>query len=130
MNIAFFCIGLLALLLIGLGFSTSLARVKVRSSTGIPDDPKNILHKVARAHANTAEYAPVLMILFYMLAQQPQAAWVAVTIVLATACRFLLVAGLILPKTMARPNKLRFVGALGTYIFGFILGLVVIYQAF
>ncbi|MFT9639883.1 MAPEG family protein, partial [Alcaligenes phenolicus] len=39
-------------------------------------------------------------------------------IVAATACRCLIVIGLLAWPTMANPNPVRFVGALGTYLCG------------
>jgi hypothetical protein len=33
-------------------------------------------------------------------------------------CRFLLVADFIISRSMAKPNPMRFIGAVGTYIFG------------
>ena len=50
-------------------------------------------------------------------AQQP-APWVVGLIVAATACRVLLVVGLFAYARMDRPNPVRFVGALGTYVTG------------
>jgi hypothetical protein len=41
--------------------------------------------------------------------------------VAATACRYLHAAGMILPATLAAPNPMRFVGALGTYVTGIAL---------
>jgi hypothetical protein len=38
---------------------------------------------------------------------------------LATASRYLIVAGLIFPPSMAQAHPLRFIGALGTYLTGF-----------
>ncbi len=41
--------------------------------------------------------------------------------IVATACRYLLAAGVILSPTLDKPHPLRFVGALGTYVAGFAL---------
>ncbi|MBQ0759984.1 MAG: MAPEG family protein, partial [Zhongshania sp.] len=84
------------------------------------------LHKYIRAHANTIEFAPVLMVLMYILSQSQMAGWVLWSIILATVSRFVLVAGLIFPRTMARPNPLRQLGAAGTYIFGLALCIAVL----
>jgi len=40
----------------------------------------------------------------------------------------MIVAGLIFPKTMATPNPMRFIGALGTYDFGLALAIQVIWK--
>jgi hypothetical protein len=43
------------------------------------------------------------------------------TAVAATACRYLHAAGMITCASLARPNPLRFVGALGSYVTGLAL---------
>jgi len=122
MSVPIICVALLALLCIGLGFSVSMARAKQEKIIDHSNDPEDVLFQRVRAHGNTVEYAPILALIIYILGQTPQATWVLWFMVLVTACRYLLVAGLLIPKSMARPNPMRFVGALGTYIFG--LGLV------
>ena len=58
------CTAALGLLLFGLGFAVSRARFARRRGSGHDDDPRDLLHKLVRAHANTAEFAPVLAVLF------------------------------------------------------------------
>ncbi len=82
-----------------------------------------------QAHANTIEFAPVLMVLMYILSQSQMAGWVLWSIILVTLCRFILVAGLIFPRTMSRPNPIRQIGAGGTYIFGLALCVAVLQLA-
>ncbi|MFT4822228.1 MAG: putative membrane protein YecN with MAPEG domain [Halioglobus sp.] len=119
MPVPLICIALLSFLCIALGFSVSLARSKQEVLIGNSTDPEDVVFKRIRAHGNTVEYVPILALLIYILSQSPQPVWVMWLMVLVTACRYLLVAGLIIPKSMAEPNAMRFVGALGTYIFGF-----------
>lgn len=121
MTTALVCIALLALLVFGLGFAVSMLRGSTRTNTGTSGDPAEILHKVSRAHGNTAEYAPMLAILMYALGSMSPATWVLWCMGLATASRYLIVAGLVLSPTMAKPHPLRFAGALGTYLTGFAL---------
>lgn len=115
------CVAALGLLLFGLGLGTSVNRKKARASYGCADDPASPLYKFMRAHGNTAEYAPFLAVLILYLGSSEPAQWVVWTMVAATACRYIFVAGLIAYPTMARPNALRFVGALGTYVTGLLL---------
>lgn len=122
MSIPLICIALLGFLCIALGFSVSMARSKQSVMIGNSSDPEDVVFQRIRAHGNTVEYVPILALMIYILSQSPQPAWVIWLMVLVTACRYLIVAGLILPKSMADPNPMRFVGALGTYVFG--LGLV------
>jgi uncharacterized membrane protein YecN with MAPEG domain len=115
------CTALLGLLLFGLGLYVSLQRQFRRVIVGHPDDPADPMHRAVRAHANTAEYAPFLALLFLWHGTHQPAGWVVIVIIVATASRFLLVAGLLWWPTMARPNPARFVGALLTYLCGLAL---------
>ena len=125
-NVALACVVVLGLLLFGLGLSVSAMRFREGTGSGCEPDPANRLHKLVRAHANTAEYAPFLAVLFlYLGTRSPSAATVSL-IVAATVCRCLLVVGLIAWPTMAKPNTFRFVGALGTYLTGMALCLMLL----
>ena len=129
MSIPLICIALLGFLCIALGFSVSMARSKQSVMIGNSSDPEDVVFQRIRAHGNTVEYVPILALMIYILSQSPQPAWVIWLMVLVTACRYLIVAGLILPKSMADPNPMRFVGALGTYVFGFGLVAALVLQA-
>jgi uncharacterized membrane protein YecN with MAPEG domain len=80
-----------------------------------------------RAHGNTAEYALLLAVLMRALALNEPAPWTLWCMGLATACRYLLVFGMLASPTLAKPHQLRFVGALGNHLAGIALsvGLVV-----
>lgn len=129
MNIALLCIGLLGFLCIATGFNVSMARAKTQTVYGGDADPESPLYKAMRAQGNTVEYAPILALMMYVLSHGVLSGWIVWTMILATFFRYLLVAGLLLPKTMAKPNPLRFVGALGTYISGLMLAVAVLLQA-
>ncbi|AOI97074.1 MAPEG family protein [Burkholderia sp. AU33545] len=116
--VALVCTTILGLLLFGLGLTVSVTRFRHTTGSGCASDPTDGLHKIVRAHGNTAEYAPFLAVLFlYFGAHDPSRAIVSL-IVAATACRCLLVIGLLAWPTMGKPNPLRFIGALGTYLCG------------
>jgi len=117
-NTYYLCISLLLFLLISLGVLVTVGRGKFNTLIGHSSDPEDTLHKWVRAQSNTAEYAPALMIVIYILSQGVQTSWVWWCVVLATGCRYLFVAGILFPKTMASPNPMRFIGATGTYAFG------------
>jgi uncharacterized protein len=120
-HIALLCVAVLGLLLFGLGLCVSVTRFRKRIGSACELDPADPLHKLIRAHANTAEYVPFLaLLILYLGARSPSATAVSL-MVAATACRCLLVIGLIAWPTMARPNPFRFVGALGTYLSGIAL---------
>lgn len=115
---ALVCTAVLGLLLFGLGLAVSGLRFRARRLAGHADDPADLLHRVARAHGNTAEYAPFFAVLFVYLGSHDPGPGVVGLIVAATASRVLLAVGLVAWPSLARPNPLRFVGALGTYFTG------------
>lgn len=126
MTTAIVCIGLLGLLLFGLGLGVSLARGKHDFVIGTPPDPSNGLHKMIRAHGNTAEFAPMIALLIWVAAQRDPATWVLWAMGVATAGRFLIVAGLLMSKSLADVQPLRFLGALATYLAGAALAVAVL----
>lgn len=130
MSVSLICVALLALLVVGLGFRVSLARKKSNTSFGCELEPTDPLYKAIRAHGNTVEYVPTLALLIYILGTLPVASWVLWTMCLATFFRYVLAAGILFPATMAKSNRLRFVGALGTYLTGFVLIFALLLQAF
>jgi uncharacterized membrane protein YecN with MAPEG domain len=103
------------LLLFGLGLSIPVMRLAEGTNFGCEANPANRLHKLVRAHANTAEYAPFLAVLFVHLGARSLLTAAESLIVAATACRCLLVLGLIAWHTMTKPNPFRFVEAVGIY---------------
>lgn len=123
MSIPLICIALLAFLVIGLGFAVSSSRARTETIYGSSTDPEDKLYQMVRAHGNTIEYAPMLALLIYILSLGVLSTWVLWCMILVTASRYVFVAGIIFPKTLAKPNPMRFIGALGTYLAG--LGLCV-----
>jgi uncharacterized membrane protein YecN with MAPEG domain len=121
MQVAIVCIALLGLLLFLLGLAVSMTRGRTGVIVGAPTDPADSLHKLVRAHGNTAEYAPFLAVLFLLVGERNPATWVLWTIGIAVAARYLLVIGMVVGPTLAKPHPLRFVGALGTYVTGVML---------
>jgi uncharacterized membrane protein YecN with MAPEG domain len=125
MSTAILCIALLAILVFGLGFAVSIVRGRTDIVYGHPDDPTNFLHKIVRAHGNTVEYAGMLAVLMLVLGGRGAEGWVAWCMYLVTASRYLIVAGLLLGPSLAKPHPLRFLGALGTYAGGLALAAAV-----
>ena len=121
MTVAIVCTALLALLVFGLGVMVSVVRGRQNQVIGHGLDPADRLHKLVRAHGNATEYAPMLAVLILLVGARNPAPWMVWTSVAATACRYLHAAGMIVYPTMATPNPLRFVGALGTYVAGLAL---------
>ena len=121
MTTALVCIALLGLLVFGLGLGVSLTRGRTNTAAGSSGDPADPLHKMIRAHGNTAEYAAMLAVLIFVVGSRSPATWALWCMGIATASRYLIAVGLVLSPTLERPHPLRFLGALGTYLAGFAL---------
>src|SRR5262249_58869695 len=121
MNVALVCSALLGLLVFGLGLAVSAVRGSTSTNIGHGHDPADRLHKMVRAHGNAAEYAPMLAILMLAIAARGCTRWMVWTFVAATVFRYLHAAGVLLSPSLDRPQPLRFIGALGTYVSGLAL---------
>lgn len=124
--VVLYCTAALGCLLFLLGFSVSILRFRTRIGSGPAPDRNAPLNRVIRAHANTAEFAPFLAVLFLYFGWRGPSDMALWLIVAATTCRFLLVIGLIAWPSLGKPNPARFVGALGTYVFGAALSLLLL----
>ncbi len=120
MTPALVCIALLGLLIFLLGFAVSLTRGRAQTVIGFDPSPTDPLHKMVRAHGNSTEYAPMLAILMLVLGSLSPAGWILWVMYGAVASRYLIVAGLLV-GTLEKPNPMRFIGALGTYVTGSLL---------
>ncbi len=121
MTIAIICTAFLGFLVFGLGFAVSVMRGRMGINFGYTANPTDRFYKLMRAHENTTEYAPMLAILFLLLGSRNPSAWVVWTMAIATVSRYLLALGLIFAPTLDKPEALRFLGALGTYLCGLAL---------
>lgn len=121
MNVAITCAALLGLLVFGLGLAVSMVRGSTQTNIGYTPDPANMLYKLVRAHGNATEYAPMMAILILLIGARQPATWVIWIFVAATLSRYLHAAGMIMSATLDKPQPLRLVGALGTYVFGLVL---------
>jgi len=129
MNIPYLCVGLLGLLVVVGGFYVSICRARAKIVQGYPDDPAHPLHKAVRAHGNTIEYAPMIAVMIAMLSQGRPPIWVVFCMIGATLGRWLIFFGLAGCHSLARPNPIRAIGALMTYVFGALLALYLVYVA-
>ncbi len=132
MAIALLSVGLLGLLVFLLGFNVSRLRGSVMHTQAEHEaNPKSALRKAVRAHGNCIEYAPTLSLLILALGlRMPlMPMWIGVIMVLAVAARYIHAAGVITSETIHTANKLKFVGALGTYVTGSILSVLLVVHA-
>ncbi|PNE73154.1 MAPEG family protein [Burkholderia thailandensis] len=124
--VAAFCTFALGCLVFGLGFWVSLMRKSARIAHGATADPGDFLYRLIRAHGNTTEYAPFLALLILYLGAHHPANWAIGTMIVSVLCRYILVVGFLMYPTLAKPNGLRFLGAAGTYVTGFMLCLAMV----
>jgi len=127
--VAILCIALLSLLLFILGFAVSSARAKARVLIGMSSNTDSILNRLVRAHGNTAEHAPFLAILFLLLGARQPSSLVIGLIVTATISRWVFVLGLLSAESLKRPSIIRLLGALGTYVCGAWMSIVLMMGA-
>ena len=118
MTIAIICTALLGALIFGLGFVVSWMRGRTGVNFGYTPNPTDRLYKWVRAHGNTTEYAPMLAVLILLVGSREPSTWALWMMGIATASRYLHTLGLILAPSLDRPEPLRFLGALGTYLCG------------
>jgi uncharacterized membrane protein YecN with MAPEG domain len=121
MTVALVCTALLGLLVFGLGLGVSALRGSTKTNIGHGLDPTDRLHKMVRAHGNATEYSPMLAVLMLAIAARGGTRWMVWTFVAATVFRYLHAAGMLLSPSLDRPQPLRFIGALGTYVSGLAL---------
>ena len=129
MKTAITCTASMGLLLFALGLYVSSMRGRTQQVGTTPQNPADPLFKAIRAHGNTAEYAPMLAILMLYLGSRSPAAWILWMMVIVTACRFLIVLGILMSPTLDRPHAMRFIGALGTYLGGLVLSVAALVGA-
>ena len=121
MTTAIICTAILAAMLFLLGLNVSIHRGATLKAGGSqqPTDPANRLFIAIRAHGNATEYVPTLMVMFLLVGTHSPAAVAIPLIVGATLARLVHAYGMVTAKTLAAEGgPYRFLGALGTYVFG------------
>src|SRR5262249_2527642 len=126
MNTAAVCVGVLGLLVIGLGIGVSAPPGATNTTIGYNPDPTDRLSKMVRAHRDATEVDPPLAILMLYLATREPSTWLQWVFVVATVSRVLHAAGMIMSTSLAKPQPLRAIGAVGTYVCGLVLGVMAI----
>ncbi len=128
MQVAVICVSVLALLVFLLGLLISMLRGKtgIIYHGGSLDDPTSPLTKAVRALSNTAEFAPILAVMFLYLGTTDPAGWVCWAIIIATVSRVLMVVGFLVAGTLDKISPFKAVGAMGTYFSGIALAVAMI----
>jgi uncharacterized protein len=123
MNVAIVCSAILAAVIFVLGANVSRLRLRRERAGGAQyaTDAGDGLFKAVRAHGNAAEYVPTLAVLMLLVGARDPAPWALGAMIGATASRLLHVYGILASPTLDRQTAARFVGAVGTYLFGLVL---------
>jgi uncharacterized membrane protein YecN with MAPEG domain len=121
------CIALMGVLLFLLGANVTRQRA-IRGSTGnqLPTDPSDPLLIAIRAHGNSAEYVPTMIVLLLVCSALSDSWWVDALAIASFGVRTVHAAGMLTSKTLATHGPLRDIGAMGTYLVGVALGITAI----
>jgi uncharacterized protein len=131
MNVYLLCTAILVLLYFVLALNVSMTRGRVKVGVGSGDDPDGPLNKAVRAHGNAAEFVPLFVALFLYFLLSGSGGWVTWAVVIVTISRVLHALGMLMTPTFKdKPHPLRAIGALGTYVGGFALGVALLLRAF
>lgn len=124
-NIVLLCVGLLVILYGALSMNVSMTRLRRRKD---PSMTEATFTKAVRAHGNASEYIPLFVaLLLYFNTVRPGAFANAMAIIIL-ASRALHAAGMFVAPTVNDRNALKFIGALGTYVSLFVLGVSLLLQ--
>lgn len=130
---ALLSVGLLGLLIFLLGANVSRER---RSLTVLPHeaeaDPESALRKAIRAHGNCTEYVPMLSLMIMAIGLAiPMliSKWIVGLMFAAVASRYVHAAGILTGGSVYEANLMKSIGAVGTYLTGAILSVILIVRA-
>jgi uncharacterized membrane protein YecN with MAPEG domain len=113
MNVVLLCVAFLVLLYALL--SANVSRIRLGGQESLREKEAHLTQAV-RAHGNAAEYIPILVaLLLYLEVAAPGPLLTAVAL-LAVASRVLHVAAMLFVPSVQQRARLRFLGALGTYL--------------
>ncbi len=132
MAVALLSVGLMGLLVFLLGFNVSRER---RALTVTPHeaeaDPKSGLRKAIRAHGNCIEYVPMLSLMILALGLRLPLLpwWIAVLMIAAVAFRYIHAISILTGESIYGSTPLKFIGALGTYVCGALLAVILIVRS-
>jgi uncharacterized protein len=129
MTTAIICSAILAAIVFLLGFNVSRMRGVTGKAGGsqLPTDPASPLLIAIRAHGNATEYIPTMIVLFLLVGARSPAGVAIPLIIGGTFARLTHAYGMVTASSLAAENKLRFGGALGTYVSGIGLAIAAVF---
>jgi len=132
MAYALLSVGLLGLLVFLLGANVSRKRHSITVTQHEAEaDPNSTLRKAIRAHGNCIEYVPMLslMILALGLRLPLMPLWIAALMLTAVASRYVHAIGILTGGSVYEANALKSIGAIGTYLTGAVLSVILVVRA-
>lgn len=124
------CSAILVLLYFVLALHVSMTRGRTKTGVGSGNDPNGPLNKAVRAHGNAAEYTPIFVALFLYFLMSGAGGWITWVVIIVTVSRVLHALGMLMTSDFNRPpHPLRGIGAMGTYLGGFALGIALLLRA-
>ena len=120
------CSAILVILYFLLALNVSMTRRRTKIGVGTGDDPSGPLNKAVRAHGNASEYIPIFVVLFFYFMTTGAGGWITWVVVAVTVCRILHAIGMFTSADLNRPSVPRFIGSLGTYLGGLLLGIALL----
>jgi uncharacterized membrane protein YecN with MAPEG domain len=130
MNAYLICSAILVILYFALSLHVSMTRGRTKTGIGTGNDPSGPLSKAVRAHGNAAEYVPIFVALFLYFLMSGAGGWITWVVVIITISRVLHAMGMLMTANFnGPPHPLRAVGAMGTYLGGFALGIALLMRA-
>ena len=132
MAFALLSVGLMGFLVFLLGINVSRERRSVTVTQHEAEaDPRSPLRRAIRAHGNCIEYVPMLslMILALGLRMPILPWWIAALMITAVVARYIHAVGILTGESVHSATPLKQIGAVGTYLTGSILSVILIIRA-
>lgn len=126
MNLVLFCAAFLVFLYALLSVNVSRIRLRGEGPSRVKESQ---LTQAARAHGNASEYIPLIVALLLYLDYAAPSPLVSVIAVVAVLSRVLHAVAMLFIARIQLRERLRFIGALGTYVSLFGLGCVLVVRA-
>jgi uncharacterized membrane protein YecN with MAPEG domain len=130
MNAFLICSAILVILYFALAVNVSMTRGRTKTGIGMGSEASGPLVRAVRAHGNAAESIPIFVTLFLYFLMSGAHGWIVWVVIGITVCRVLHAAGMLASTDFNKPpHPLRALGATGTYIGGFALGVALLLRA-
>ena len=130
MNAYLICSAILVILYFALSVHVSMTRGRTKTGIGTGNDPSAPLAKPSAHMAMQPNTVPNFVALFLYFLMSGASGWITWVVVIVTISRVLHAMGMLMTANFnGPPHPLRAVGAMGTYLCGFALGIALLMRA-